>query len=308
LAFVGFGSLANLVGLGASLLRLGAGVVTPLMDGVRTNGLLLNANAHGFFVVMVFLFQLLLLLERWRKVGNDTLLRIYAVNALLLALGVLLAFSRSSWLACAAGVLVIIACTRLRSLPAILALFGLGVAGVYVLSTFSDVGSSMLPTAQALHSIEARASINEVALRLVAERPETMLFGIGIGTFLVRSPEFFPEWTVQIHNSYVWFLAEMGLIGFGMFAGLMLTALYRSWRAVRAFGEREPLLIAVLAAVVAILVYMVGYEGLYQRILWMLFALAETSRVLVTADRRTAVDPGLAVSPAGRVAAQPADA
>jgi hypothetical protein len=100
-----------------------------------------------------------------------------------------------------------------------------------------------------------RTQFNQTSLRMIAARP---VFGIGVGQYYRTSPLFLsPElaWSYGFENAHNFFLqiaAELGVLGFALFAAWTGVTL---WRAMRALIERprDTRLLGATAGVVAML-------------------------------------------------------
>ena len=127
-----------------------------------------------------------------------------------------------------------------------------------------------------------RLAIAGVALKRYLASPQTMLTGIGLGTFLETSSADFGV-PLIIHNTYVWLLVELGPLGFAAFAWFMGVTGWSLWRAWQAGGVWRQLSGGVIAASAGMLVFFMVNEGFYQRHFWLLFVAAERLRALSSA-------------------------
>jgi len=136
-----------------------------------------------------------------------------------------------------------------------------------------------------------RIVIAQAALGLFLHSWDRILFGIGLGAFLQLSPSLMPYGVpLVVHNTYLWVLTEMGIIGFGVFSGFLLHMLGNVRRRF-AYGVVDySLLVGVLGGFAAMLVWLLLDEGLYQRHLWVLFALVEILAFSVIRREPTAAD------------------
>jgi O-antigen ligase len=114
---------------------------------------------------------------------------------------------------------------------------------------------------------------------------EHPVFGAGLGVHLHRqSLEGKPEkYILQIHNTALWLLAETGLAGFFVMAGIFVALLHKVWSISRTppgrpdtgfWFETGVLLILVGWAVMSLF-----HEIMYQRIVWLLVGMALRSPV-----------------------------
>ena len=73
-------------------------------------------------------------------------------------------------------------------------------------------------------SIKYRQDLNLAAIKMIKDSP---LFGVGLGNFLVRLPEFYQEkgpvrFFQPTHNVYLLIAAETGLVGLGLFLWFLI--------------------------------------------------------------------------------------
>lgn len=77
-------------------------------------------------------------------------------------------------------------------------------------------------------AMDVRTDMARAAIRMFATRP---LFGVGAGTFYLRSGEYIPPWLKKFytqenaHNNFLQLLAELGIAGFSLGAFLVVAAL-----------------------------------------------------------------------------------
>jgi putative inorganic carbon (HCO3(-)) transporter len=96
---------------------------------------------------------------------------------------------------------------------------------------------------------------------------ENVLFGAGLGSF-ARSEG------LIVHNTALWFLTEMGLLGLVAFLGFILWFAYRAARSYRRSCAMEKrLMLALLVAHLAAAGLSVGIEAFYQRYWWVIMSL-----------------------------------
>jgi O-antigen ligase len=132
-----------------------------------------------------------------------------------------------------------------------------------------------------------RTALWTVARRMIATHP---LDGVGIGNFPLLSVDFLVrpgvlqndsyvvEQPLEAHNIYLQLLAETGVVGFLLFAGVVVTVLGCCWRAARARspGRDHDLMVlaeVTLVANVAVLVANFFAPGLFDKQMWLLFAI-----------------------------------
>ena len=125
------------------------------------------------------------------------------------------------------------------------ALLGIGVAGLVALP-LAMIAAYPERTAAA-DSVGIRAEFTSASLRMWETRP---VFGVGAGRYYDLSSQFMSPALRSVyprenaHNNYLQIAAELGLVGLGAFAAFLGVMGHRVWRALRAGGARDPLLIA----------------------------------------------------------------
>jgi len=266
LGSVGAVNLASLALYGAWL-RLGG--PSSLVYGQRLTGFLIDPNAYGGLLAVALLVQLGVLVgsrtkSRWVQVAG-------AANVLLLGAGLVLTRSRSAWVALAVGGVVLLWLIRRRLTwkRVLIGATAVGCAGGSLWLLAGDTVTSLLRAALQPDSILLRWEQVIGGLRYF---PDSPIWGIGLDVYRRVQPPFI------IHNTYVWFLVEMGVIGLIVLLAL-LSRVGRNWAAaLRSTGWNWGLAVGGTAAFAAMLGLAVGIEALYQRPLWLLFALAEVLR------------------------------
>lgn len=126
-------------------------------------------------------------------------------------------------------------------------------SGYHVSSQFSDKGSD---------GVRWRA--NYEALKMWWSAP---VFGAGLGVFLVEKEKIF-GYPLQIHNSFLWVLAEFGLVGF--FAAIYGVWLFGKFLLGERLWYRLPAGRSLALIFLSFLVFSQMHEILYQRMLWLL--------------------------------------
>ena len=256
-----WGVLINLLVALAALYASNAGIFTASyinFSGVRLAGLLIDPNAFGGLLAVA--------------VGLHVLPRTLGVHILaglpgrllsaLLPIGVILTFSRSAWIGTAA-VLAVGAWQIGYRLVRVLFKLGIALALVGILGA-----AFLLPNASTLarrqEQVDGRVSILQTAYHDFSTNP---IVGIGLGQSLVLHQ-------VQIHNTTMFFLTELGPLGLLSLVGLMAWYAARAWaiarsthRTVRGLG------IGLLAAHLGMFGLSMGIDAFYQRHWWLVFGL-----------------------------------
>jgi O-antigen ligase len=259
-AFVGSVCACNAVALlefGAS--RMGWFDVAWMNYGrERVSGLLLDPNAYGGLLASALPFLIVpkgdergLFPPAWSALAQVTLMA-----------GVVLTFSRSAWVA--VGLILLWAAWRR---PAAAARLGLALAGALLaLGAIVGPGFTDLLQVMALRQspVIARLETSRAAWEQFLAHP---VFGVGLGWFR-EGQEYI------VHNTGLWLLAEMGLVGLVVFLGLMTWMLRRAVRVVAVLPrEDHGLALGLAGAFVAMLALSLGIEALYQRHWWLVMGL-----------------------------------
>jgi O-antigen ligase len=215
----------------------------------RAAGTFKDPNVLGGFLVLPAVYCLHLALERDL---HRALLPL--AGAALLALGVLLSFSRGAWLSLAVAVLVfgylsfsLAATTAQRARIAGLA--ALAIAAMAALTAlalqFDSVADLVAERATLAQSYdvgpEGRFGGQAKALQLIAEHP----FGIGAKAF---AETFHHE---EVHNVYLSMTLNAGWLGGGLFIVVNALTLAAGVAALARAGPQRPLLMVALAAFLA---------------------------------------------------------
>lgn len=318
--FVGSVSVVNVLAVVGAIARYGFGIPNIAMQSgasFRLAGSLGGPNSYGGLLAVVLLLQAgavafghrLFRLPRW----------VEPLNCLALLVALVLTVSRGSWLAALLGALALAALllnkrtTWSLRLSALLAPATLALALTLVLAasgfgglfgsrwswaetrahaaSIQERGSvGFLEKARDASSLSERAAINAVALRLVRQSAVHALFGIGLGSFAATAPDTELGLPVQIHNSYLWALTELGAVGLLVLLGLlgcMSLGLIRRYLAAGTVPDWAGC--STLAALVSVGFWLVTQDGMFHRHIWVLLAVVS---LLVNEDAaRSAVPP-----------------
>ncbi len=201
-------------------------------------------------------------------------------------LGVALTLSRAALVALVISLLAaIVVVKRHRAVMSLVAILLTGAFAVYFLALapatarqriFNDPGGT-----------SGRTALWTVAWRMVGAEP---VGGVGIGNFPLRSVDYLVQpgglsndtyvikEPLEAHNIYLQMLAETGIVGFLLFAAVVVNSLWCAWRAARARapGLDHGLIVlaeATIVATVAVLVANFFAPGLFDKQMWLLFAL-----------------------------------
>jgi len=227
-------------------------------EGVRLAGFLVDPNAFGGLLATAVALHFLPAAADVRLLPRNA----SRVMSIALPVGLVLTFSRSAWIG-AAG--VILTGAWLFGYPLVRNMAKLGGAFVVVLLVAT---AAVLPHADTLvkrgDQVESRFSILSQASEDFSTNPIT---GIGLGESIERHG-------VQIHNTTVAFLVELGPFGLIALIGLL------SWFASHAFRisrSRDRIAHAIggglLAAHVGMFGVSLGIDAFYQRHWWLILGL-----------------------------------
>ena len=107
----------------------------------------------------------------------------------------------------------------------------------------------------------------QMFLRAISLWQENKLFGIGLGSWLILEAQIGNSHT--IHNTIIWTLTELGIIGF-LLIGCIFTYLFLVFLALGFSTKNAPQYIAGLSILIFALVFSLASDILYQRPLWLL--------------------------------------
>jgi O-antigen ligase len=272
-----YGCLANSVLSLAAYAAAKLGAFTmPLVNEPytlsRPAGLLIDPNAFGGLMATA------LVLHGVTVAGGVPLLRRRAARLASLCLPVSLAltFSRSAWIGAVMG-LAAVALAEPRLVRRMLTPLAIPLGLVLPVLLLNLPGASSLAARPG--QVTARLDIIRNALSDVAGSP---FDGIGLGVYEQRHG-------VIVHNTAIWFLTEMGVIGLVVFLGFFLLHLRRAaWLVTR--GPRQSWVVgaALLGAMLVGLGVSLGIEAFYQRYWWLAFAAATAAYALPRLPRAEA--------------------
>lgn len=183
----------------------------------RARGPFVEASAMGVSLIMCGAAAGVAL-ALWR----DRLLRVAAGAVLALcALGVVLTLTRAIWLGAALAVIITLGAVRELRRYLIPAIAVGAVAVVALLLAVPGLLGSVEERSSDQRPIWDRQNINAAALEMVEQRP---LVGFGWGSFPEASQDFLRQADdipltgigTQVHNVYLLYLAELGIIGLGL--------------------------------------------------------------------------------------------
>ncbi len=272
--------LASIVA-GATVAAVGA-LHSLVADGeTRATGPLEDPNDLAYFLVAAI--PLLVALGRPPSERSSRLWTAgLAATALVLMAGAAATFSRGGALALTAAVAWLVA---RRALPVRVVVSGLAALAVLGVGVLAFAGPTLDKALQeksyiAGTNVDTRELRWQAAARMLSENP---VLGVGPGGFrggyaAASHNAEVDEQTPVAHNMYLEVAAELGLPGFGLFAGLLAVSAVASERVLRTGPRRE--MAAVQASLIAVVVASTFLSQQYYLPLWSLVA------VVVAADLR----------------------
>jgi O-antigen ligase len=245
-----------------------------LYGGLRLRGLLVDPNAYGGFLVIVFFLCLPLLINEKTKIKKV----FYFIVLLSSFFGLVLTASRSAYFAFVAGSFVVLLLGKKlkKYIAYVFIIFVLSFLFLYIF--VPDTFSFLIARITSMITILARLEVINTGLNLFVQSP---LVGVGLGYYyeLSRLSFAFPGGII-IHNTYVWILVETGVIGFLVFFFFVFHVLQTNFRLIQKFKKSQQdlfyIAIGIFSAIIAMCIFAVGIEAFYQRYLWMLFAFLDS--------------------------------
>jgi putative inorganic carbon (hco3(-)) transporter len=266
--------IQNTIMLSVFLLGMFLGVTVPGFNvgGTRLQGMLHDPNAYGG--LLVFTFALLIANEDFDSSKHWQWARRFGMTSI--SIGLLLTFSRSAWI----GFIAVLGCMVLMGRKKILGVISMIVlAGlIIVLAADEAFQERILAMSSRPDQIDVRLEIIEKAIEQFERAPIT---GIGLGTFTNYCDHI-------IHNTPLWFMTELGLLGLVCFLGFFYWFVKKGWSA-RQLGssQQSSLILGMLMAHCAMLGLSMGIEAFYQRHWWLVMALLASSHAILSAKDAT---------------------
>lgn len=264
----------NVIAVAAFFITYFFAIETPFTryGGTRLSGMLIDANAYGGLLCMT------LAICEGASFGPRPLFRGLPLFfcRLTLSMGILLTFSRSAWL----GLLVALLWLCIVRPKAAVWLVSAGLAGVSAALLFR--GSRFLELLANMASrpeqVTGRLALIHESLADFARHP---FWGGGIGNFQEVQG-------VIPHNTALWFLADMGMVGLIVLLGYLGWFLVKGVDAYRWAGAgNKPVLLGLLLANISMFGLAMGIEAFYQRHWWVIQALIAASYCIARRQTRS---------------------
>ncbi|HVY94778.1 MAG TPA: O-antigen ligase family protein [Bryobacteraceae bacterium] len=242
---------------------------------MRVSGMYLDPNAFGGLVLVA------LLMQAGSYMGGRSAVPGLLGGAVTIALvaGLFFTLSRSAWIGFTFGfILVSILRPRLWVISAVLALAITGGTYLWVQSHLSAKNEELI--ARQDTTMERIEQIRQ-AIPMFVSHP---IRGVGLGEFDLRSDPagYHP---LIIHNTTVWILTELGLLGFSIYIAFVAWFFWRGSIALKqADAQAKPLVVGLLGAHAGMLGLSTGIEVLYQRHWWFVMAMLACAAIAAARD------------------------
>jgi O-antigen ligase len=253
-------------------------LLTPY-NGWRLRGFLENPNAYGFLGVCVIAFQL--------AYYDSALLSTFTKRTciILSTLAIIFTGSKSAMASYIALLLVflVIKPISLKTVKWVVISF---IAALVLMLSSSYLNKIMENESSKFYKdfeynlrgayfyslkenkgILERLKINHLALENWKKAP---IFGNGLGSFVeIQKSENASE-PMTVHNTFLWIMSEMGIIGLCIFLLFPLMLLRSAWSEIKIINNHQPIALATIGLLSATGVASMFNEFMYQRHVWLL--------------------------------------
>jgi hypothetical protein len=265
-------SVVNITAMLLYVLAIFAGVESRVNSGgMRFRGFLLDPNGYGGLIAVAATFQFAILSMKPKR-GLSSALQI--CNGCALAAGCALTLSRGGLIGLLSGGIALLFFTRIKRSFSV-ALAGLGIAGcVFAMSARQDLVTAARARTGDTGNIESRLDYMQEGVRMYFNSPLTMVTGIGIGTFIHKSPRFFGDMH-QIHNTYIWLLVEGGPLILLAYVLVIYRALRNSHWVWRHVPDLRYAGAGCFCGLISTIAWCMTVDGMYHHHVWILLAFSE---------------------------------
>jgi len=265
------GALYYAFGIGNEMIRVGS--------SLRLCGFMMNPSSYGGWLLCVVSLQAAVLIGQSADIVRMSR-KLQWMNLVLAVVAMVMTVSRSAYLGCLAAVFAVMFFGRARHALMLLTAGACAVGFVIVLmlnSTASGIINDFRLHVYNDTTIDERMTANEVGLGMVADSVANIYIGIGVGTFLERSGERDDTKGIMIHNTFLWILVELGVVGLLALLAILGAAFRNCWRVARRRGSERPIAVGVCCALIGSMFWFLGTEGLWHRHVWFLLLLSEAA-------------------------------
>ena len=253
----------------------------------RINGLIADGDLHGGYMTFIFMLCLYAFFTAESKKKK----MFFAAGMLLSLANIIGAASRGALIGfgVALFVWVLVSGFYRKWFKVVVYLAGIGIVGLGLTIFISDLNIERLysrPEGVSARTIDLRINNAMISLAIFADNP---LLGAGPDGFVIDysryAPRIAPTARKEIEpkslNLYTQVLAEHGLIGFSIFAAILLLALKRLWYLTRHLKDNYRLLAySMLASYCGYSVFMAGSGHLVDQVYWLMIGIAESMYVI----------------------------
>lgn len=252
----------------------------------RATGTVSESHTFGIYMAMLLMYAFAMVGYR----GVSRSVRTLALGLFLAgAVAILVSFSRATWVSCAIALAlmwyvrvafwgekqIVLPTLALPLLLAPLLPWGIEI----IVERFETAGGELL---------QARFEQYPVAWAIWMDH---FFFGYGLGNYMeaLKTYNFGGAARLPVHNAFLWAAAETGLFGVLAFIGVLVGALRRCWRLVRA--QREPICRIALAGMAGLVAYALDglTDPLYREpvVFMMVWVTIAVSVALIRIDRES---------------------
>lgn len=265
-------SLVNAAGLLLYVLSTVGGFESSVnYGGMRFRGFMVDPNGYAGLVASTAVLEFsVLLLRKHRPVIRLA----HAANACALVTGCLLTLSRGGILSLVAGGITLVFIMKGRATYTIMVAVAAIAIGVLWFSSKSDLSQFADERAEQRGGIETRIDYMNEGLRMYLSSPVRVITGIGIGTFIEHSVDYFGD-VHQIHSTYVWLLVEGGPVILLTFVIILFGSMRHSYIVYRRNPSLRCAAAGCFCALVVMSVWCCTVEGMYHHHFWVLLAISE---------------------------------
>ncbi|MGD2137721.1 MAG: O-antigen ligase family protein [Gammaproteobacteria bacterium] len=243
-----------------------------LLENGRVRSLFKDPNVYGPFLVPVMLY-LVARMETATRIGKFYLVSVFAF----LALGILLGFSRGSWLNLAAALLIYFV-LRLATQKSARLKSQLIIQGSVLAAFLALVVGWAMTTGDIGRMLEIRTQMQEYDLkeggRFSTQKQilrETLDYPLGIGVHQIAEPYY--DFYRAPHNVYLLALIESGWLGALAFYGFLVLTLWKSFQFVFHDTGLQAVYIAVFASACGVLLQSLFVDSHHWRHVYLLYAM-----------------------------------
>jgi len=232
-----------------SMLRMKLGVSSRIVEEqgvnpfVRSGGTFGNANHLGRYLGLILPTAIVLMLS---PVSTRRLKMMSLLTSLVGLVAVINTMSRSAWAGMALAVIVILPLMLKHRLLNFRSIFKMGFALIILAAVLVAFGGKIWDrlTLDDHGSAMTRITTSKVALHIIEDHP---FIGCGINNYGAMLPDYWigeDTFTrkAAVHNNFLLYAAEIGLLGFGAFVWMLLSF----WNRIRlAMKSASPFIVAI---------------------------------------------------------------